>query len=80
MPQMVALGAQLAAVWTTRKDLRDARGRPRPLARLASQGGARSFEGLVASISKDIRARPLLDEWLSHGTCWWSSTSRTAWC
>jgi Family of unknown function (DUF6502) len=67
MPEMVALGAQLAAVWTTRKDLRDARGRPRPLQRLASQGGARSFEGLVASISKDIRARPLLDEWLRLG-------------
>ena len=67
MPEMVALGAQLAAAWTTRKDLRDARGRPRPLPRLASQGGARSFEGLVASISKDIRARPLLDEWLRLG-------------
>jgi hypothetical protein len=67
MPEMVALGAQLAAAWTTRKDLRDARGRPRPLPRLASQGGPRSFEGLVASISKDIRARPLLDEWLRLG-------------
>jgi hypothetical protein len=67
MPEMVALSAQLAAAWTTRKELRDARGRPRPLPRLASQGGARSFEGLVASISKDIRARPLLDEWLRLG-------------
>ena len=67
MPETVALGAQLAAAWTTRKDLRDARGRPRPLPRLASQGGARSFEGLVTSISKDIRARPLLDEWLRLG-------------
>ena len=67
MPEMVALGSQLAAVWTTRRDLRDSKGRPRPLPRLASQGGARSFEGLVASISKDIRARPLLDEWLRLG-------------
>jgi Family of unknown function (DUF6502) len=67
MPEMVALGSQLAAVWTTRRDLRDRKGRPRPLPRLASQGGARSFEGLVASISKDIRARPLLDEWLRLG-------------
>jgi uncharacterized protein DUF6502 len=64
---MVALGSQLAAVWTTRRELRDRNGRPRPLPRLASQGGARSFEGLVASISKDIRARPLLDEWLRLG-------------
>ncbi|HEX6266117.1 MAG TPA: DUF6502 family protein [Burkholderiales bacterium] len=67
MPQMVALGAQLAAAWSTRRDLRDRKGRPRPLPRLASQGGERSFEGLVASISKDIRARPLLDEWLRLG-------------
>jgi uncharacterized protein DUF6502 len=67
MPETVALGAQLAAAWTTRKELRDRKGRPRPLARFASQGGARSFEGLVASISKDIRARSLLDEWLRLG-------------
>ena len=67
MPEMVALGSQIAAVWTTRRDLRDRNGRPRPLPRLASQGGERSFEGLVASISKDIRARPLLDEWLRLG-------------
>ena len=67
MPEMVALGAQLAAAWTTRRDLRDRKGRPRALARLASQGGERSFEALVASISKDIRARSLLDEWLRLG-------------
>ena len=41
MPEMVALGSQLAAVWTTRRELRDRNGRPRPLPRLASQGGAR---------------------------------------
>ena len=67
MPEAVALGAQLAAAWTTRRDLRDRNGRPRALPRLASQGGERSFEALVASISKDIRARPLLDEWLRVG-------------
>lgn len=67
MPELVALGAQLAAAWTTRRELRDRAGRPRPLPRLASEGGARSFEGLVASISKDIRARSVLDEWLRLG-------------
>lgn len=67
MPNSVALGAQLAAAWTTRREFRDARGHPRPLARLASQGGRRSFEALVASVSKDIRARPVLDEWLRLG-------------
>ena len=67
MPETVALGAQLAAAWTNRKELRDRKGHPRPLPRFASQGGSRSFEGLVASISKDIRARSLLDEWLRLG-------------
>ena len=32
-----------------------------------AQGGERSFEGLVAGISKDIRARSVLDEWLRLG-------------
>src|SRR4051794_37455806 len=67
MPESVALGAQLVAAWMERRPFRDARGRPRPLPRLASQGGASSFESLVASVSKDIRARPVLDEWIRLG-------------
>jgi hypothetical protein len=67
MPESVALGAQLAAAWTTRREFIDAKGRPRRLPRLASQGGERSFESLVASVSKDIRARSVLDEWLRLG-------------
>jgi len=67
MPESVALGAQLVAAWTGRRPFRDARGRPRPLPRLASQGGTASFEGLVASVSTDIRARPVLDEWIRLG-------------
>src|SRR5262245_35350401 len=67
VPESVALGAQLASAWTTRREFLDAKGRPRRLARLASQGGKRSFEGLVASVSRDIRARSVLDEWLRLG-------------
>src|SRR5579859_7596764 len=66
MPDSVALGAQLVAAWTTRREFLDAKGRPRPLPRLAS-AGARSFEALVESVSKDIRARSILDEWLRLG-------------
>jgi len=65
MPETVALGAQLVADWTTR--FRDAKGRPRPLARLQSEGGDESFEALVASVSTDIRARAVLDAWLRLG-------------
>jgi len=32
-----------------------------------SEGGGASFEGLVTSVSKDIRSRVILDEWLRTG-------------
>ncbi|MNS66672.1 hypothetical protein D3C72_998960 [compost metagenome] len=35
--------------------------------RLASVGGDRSFDALVAKVSTDIRARVVLDEWLRLG-------------
>jgi hypothetical protein len=66
-PESVALGAQLVSAWTTRREFLDAKGKPRPLARLASQGRGRSFESLVESVSKDIRPRSVLDEWLRLG-------------
>lgn len=65
MPGTVALGAQIVAAWLSR--LRDAKGRPRALPRLESQGGAASFEALVASVSTDIRARAVLDAWVRLG-------------
>jgi hypothetical protein len=67
MPESVALGTQLVAAWITRPEFTDARRNPRPLPRLASQGGGRSFEALVASVSKDIRPRSVLDEWRRLG-------------
>lgn len=67
LPRNVSLGAQLVSRWVGQAPWRDAAGRPLPLPRLASAGGGRSFEALVASVSKDIRARPVLDEWLRLG-------------
>jgi len=67
MPATVSLGAQLVAAWLTAPRFLDRRGRPRPLPRTASEGGGVSFEGLVASVSTDIRARAVLDEWLRLG-------------
>lgn len=65
-PPAVSLGAQLVARWASDPRYLDEEDRPRPLARLASQGSL-SFESLVAEVSKDIRARPVLDEWLRLG-------------
>jgi hypothetical protein len=67
MPDSVALGAQLVAAWTSRRPFLDGKGRPKALPRLASRGGGASFEALVASVSKDIRPRSVLDEWIRLG-------------
>lgn len=67
VPESVSLGAKLVAGWTSNPDYLNRDGSPRCLPRLASKGGDVSFEGLVESISKDIRSRAVLDEWLRLG-------------
>jgi hypothetical protein len=66
-PSLVSLGSQLVGLWISDPDFIDRQGNPKPLARLASVGGNISFDRLVARVSKDIRARPVLDEWLRVG-------------
>ncbi|HMX16245.1 MAG TPA: DUF6502 family protein [Rhodocyclaceae bacterium] len=67
LPPKISLGAQLVGAWLANPGFRDAGGAIKPLARTARLGGDESFEALVASVSKDIRARPVLDEWLRLG-------------
>ena len=67
MPESVSLGARLVAAWTSNPQFLDKHGAPLPLPRWASAGGEISFEGLVASVSKDIRSRAVLDDWLRLG-------------
>jgi len=66
-PVSVSLGAQIVARWTAHAEYLDNKSRPLPLHRLASAGGLMSFESLVRSVSKDIRPRVVLDEWLRLG-------------
>lgn len=66
-PPSVSLGAQAVARWTTMPEYLDGKGRPLALPRLASSGNQSSFESLIQSISKDIRPRVVLDEWLRLG-------------
>lgn len=66
VPDTVSLGMRLVSAWNE-PPFATAQGRPRPLARLARLGGETSFDHLVASVSKDIRARAVLDEWLRLG-------------
>lgn len=67
LPEKISLGAQLVAQWTTQAEWLDEQGRPRPLPRLARNGAGGSFDALVSSVSRDIRPRSVLDEWLRLG-------------
>jgi Family of unknown function (DUF6502) len=63
----LSIGAQIIGLWMGNSKYLDGVGQPLPLPRLASKSADLSFEGLVANISKDFRARPVLDEWLRLG-------------
>jgi len=63
----VSLQAQLLAKWMGDAHYIDEDGRPLPLARLHSQDVSRSFEQMASELSKDVRPRVYLDEWLRLG-------------
>lgn len=67
LPHNASMSALLLATWSGAQEYLDKEGMPIPLQRLASKGGSKSFESLVQSISKDFRARVVLDEWLRQG-------------
>jgi Family of unknown function (DUF6502) len=62
-----SIASEIFTRWISNRRYLDRDKRPRSLARLASAGGARSFESLAGSVSKDVRARALLDELLRLG-------------
>jgi hypothetical protein len=64
LPKKLSLGAQLVGRWVTQKPWIDAKGKPKRLPRLSSAGKEVSFDALVASVSRDIRPRSVLDEWV----------------
>jgi hypothetical protein len=63
----VNFSSLLVAMWINNSQFSDKNGKPKSLAKLSSEGGDCSFESLVASVSKDIRSRSVLDEWLRIG-------------
>ncbi len=67
VPQTVSLGARLISLWTSDARYLDKNNQPMPLPRFIKDGGEISFEGLVASVSCDIRSRVVLDEWMRLG-------------
>ena len=66
-PRSIGLGAQIVSRWLGSKATTDKKGQPLPLPRKADSPAAPSFDSLVSGISKDVRPRALLDEWLRLG-------------
>ncbi len=64
-PEVVTLSSQIIARWLGAAPWAGAGGVPVPLPR-AAPDGAPSFDGLVASVTKDVRPRAVLDEWLTQ--------------
>jgi len=67
IPETVSLGTRLVSLWTNEARYLDENNRPKPLPRYIRENKELSFEGLVNSVSRDIRSRVVLDEWLRLG-------------
>jgi len=67
IPSSIGLGAQVVARWVSSIETTDAEGRPLPLPRQAKSADEPSFDALVEGVSKDVRPRAILDEWLRLG-------------
>ncbi|VTZ48911.1 conserved hypothetical protein [Methylocella tundrae] len=66
-PAAVSRASRIIARWLAAPEFTDSEGRPLALARAADQGCAEpSFEALVASVTRDVRPRAVLDEWLDR--------------
>ena len=65
VPAAVSRTSRILARWLSAPGFADADGRPLPLARTGEEGQA-SFESLVASVTRDVRPRAVLDEWLDR--------------
>lgn len=67
-PAIVTVSTQAIARWC-QPLFADAEGRPRPLPRFAQPGDGASFEALITNVTKDVRPRAVLDDWIAQGLC-----------
>ncbi len=64
-PELVTRNGQLIATWLGAPGYTDAAGAPLPLPRSADTGP--SFDRLVQGVTRDVRPRAVLDDWLAQG-------------
>lgn len=67
VPEIVTIGSQVIGRWLGSKAYTAKSGQPRDLLRQRPAGGGASFESLVESVTTDIRARAVLDDFLAQG-------------
>ena len=65
VPASISQTSRIFAKWLSAPGFTGPDGHPLPLARTSEAGGA-SFESLVASVTRDVRPRAVLDEWLNR--------------
>jgi hypothetical protein len=66
VPATLSRTSAIIARWLAAPEYTDRGGAPKPLPRTADDD-LPSFEQLVASVTKDVRPRAVLDEWLDRG-------------
>lgn len=66
VPSAVSRTSRIIARWLADPRFTDSSGQPLRLMRLG-EGDAPSFEELVAAVTRDLRPRAVLDEWLDRG-------------
>ena len=67
VPTTVSRSSLILAHWLGAPDFLDTSGQPLALPRIGGSADTPSFEDLVMAVTRDIRPRAVLDEWLEQG-------------
>jgi hypothetical protein len=66
VPASLSRTSRILSQWLAAPEFTDTHGRPLPLPRTADRPSMPSFESLVVSVTRDVRPRAVLDEWLDR--------------
>ncbi|WP_374545817.1 DUF6502 family protein [Rhodoblastus sp.] len=67
VPASVSRSSMILARWIAAPEFTDEAGAPLPLRRAGDAGDGPTYEELVESVTRDVRPRAVLDEWLDRG-------------
>ncbi len=67
VPASISRSSLILARWIAAPEFTDSNGAPLPLRRAGEPGGGPTYEALVELVTRDVRPRAVLDEWLDRG-------------